>query len=307
MANKFKLFVGFLALIAIFSVLSFFNSFSPSSPVTKTANILKNSMSFEVDSDTDKDGLTNRDESYWNTDFQNPDSDGDGFLDGEEVASGHDPLIPGPNDFLNNKNLTDKLSKLTLSGLYEGSLKPDSPIYNRSLNDVALAVIDDASNNLSSKIDLRNFKMVSSSKENQETYLKELSALYTEFILNFGEEVKNIQNYLEIINSDGFENKELINFFQKRESGFEQTFEKSYLINIPQNWIQDHANFLRIVKNLQLANRSIARGSEDPVKASFALNILGDSFEDLSILIDTFTAKIKSEKLSNQFFKSLSQ
>src|SRR3989344_6053753 len=199
MANKFKLFVGFLALIAMFSVLSFFNSFRNSSSIVKTANILKSSLSFEVDSDEDHDGLTNKEESYWNTDFQNPDTDSDGFKDGEEVVSGHDPLIPGPDDLLNNGNLTDKLSSLTLSGLYEGSLTPGDPNYDKSLNDMALAVMEDAANNLSSKIDSGNFKVVDSTKENQEIYLREVSNVYTEFIKNFGEEVKHIQKYLELI------------------------------------------------------------------------------------------------------------
>ncbi len=52
------------------------------------------------DSDTDGDGLTDREEVRWKTDPNNPDTDGDGYLDGEEVAAGHDPTIPAPNDKL---------------------------------------------------------------------------------------------------------------------------------------------------------------------------------------------------------------
>lgn len=305
MANKFKLFVGFLALIALFSVYSVFNSLNSKS--SSVAIIGIESPLPSPDADADHDGLTNREESYWNTDPFNPDTDGDGFKDGEEVASGHDPLIPGPNDILNNGNLTDKLSILTLSGLYEGSLKPTDPNYNKSLNDMALAVVDDATNTLSSKIDLNKFKTISSSKENQEIYLEEVSVIYKDFIANFGEEVRNIQKYLDLINTDGYKNKELINFFQTRENNFQQIYDRGYSINVPQNWIQNQANFLHIVKNLQLANHSIARGSNDPIKASSALNVIGDSFESLSNLIDSFTAKIKSEKLNNQYFKSLTQ
>src|SRR3990167_1633294 len=131
MTNKIKLFVGFLGLIALVSVFSFFNSFGNSS--STFLKPLTGSVLEAVDQDADKDGLANREESYWNTDFQNPDTDGDGFLDGEEVASGHDPLIPGSDDFLpTDANLTKKLSSLTLAGLYEGSLKSDSPNYDKS-------------------------------------------------------------------------------------------------------------------------------------------------------------------------------
>lgn len=50
--------------------------------------------------DPDGDGLTNADEKLWGTDPNNPDTDGDGYTDGAEVAAHHNPTIPGPNDKL---------------------------------------------------------------------------------------------------------------------------------------------------------------------------------------------------------------
>jgi hypothetical protein len=43
------------------------------------------------DADYDKDGLTDRMELLFGTDPTNPDSDGDGFSDGEEVKAAYDP------------------------------------------------------------------------------------------------------------------------------------------------------------------------------------------------------------------------
>jgi lipoprotein-anchoring transpeptidase ErfK/SrfK len=52
--------------------------------------------------DTDKDGLSDYDELYiYHTDPYNPDTDGDGYTDGYEVANGYDP----------NKKGNDKLEK----------------------------------------------------------------------------------------------------------------------------------------------------------------------------------------------------
>ncbi len=46
--------------------------------------------------DNDNDGLTNNDEiNIWHTDPNNPDTDGDGYKDGDEVKNGYDPLVPG--------------------------------------------------------------------------------------------------------------------------------------------------------------------------------------------------------------------
>ena len=46
----------------------------------------------EVELDTDKDYLIDRLEKAIGSDPQNPDSDGDGYLDGTEVAAGYNPL-----------------------------------------------------------------------------------------------------------------------------------------------------------------------------------------------------------------------
>lgn len=45
--------------------------------------------------DPDKDGLTNEQEAYYGTDANDPDSDNDGYSDGQEVASSHNPLGSG--------------------------------------------------------------------------------------------------------------------------------------------------------------------------------------------------------------------
>jgi len=44
--------------------------------------------------DADDDGLSNRDEYWWKLDPHNPDCDGDGIPDGEEVNQGTDPFVP---------------------------------------------------------------------------------------------------------------------------------------------------------------------------------------------------------------------
>lgn len=50
--------------------------------------------------DSDNDGLQNWEEELYKTDATNPDSDGDGTSDGEEIKIGRNPAIAGPNDGL---------------------------------------------------------------------------------------------------------------------------------------------------------------------------------------------------------------
>jgi len=51
--------------------------------------------------DDDADGLLNWEESLWGTSLTNPDSDGDGTQDGEEVMTNRNPTKPGPGDTVN--------------------------------------------------------------------------------------------------------------------------------------------------------------------------------------------------------------
>ena len=50
--------------------------------------------------DTDSDGLTDIEESLYGTDFRNPDTDADSFLDGNEVFHRYDPIGYAPSTLL---------------------------------------------------------------------------------------------------------------------------------------------------------------------------------------------------------------
>lgn len=50
--------------------------------------------------DSDKDGLRDWEETLWETDPHNTDTDGDGTLDGDEIGRGRDPRKAGPDDVL---------------------------------------------------------------------------------------------------------------------------------------------------------------------------------------------------------------
>jgi len=69
--------------------------------------------------DDDGDGLANWEETLWKTDANNPDSDGDGTSDGEEIKAGRDPVIAGPNDTLSQEEVENKINKENEANLTE--------------------------------------------------------------------------------------------------------------------------------------------------------------------------------------------
>ncbi len=62
------------------------------------ANTNANPALLDPNADPDKDSLTNAQELKYHTDPLNPDTDNDGYPDGEEVATGYDPLLPPDKD-----------------------------------------------------------------------------------------------------------------------------------------------------------------------------------------------------------------
>jgi len=85
------------------------------------------------DVDSDNDGLPDWQEKIYKTDPNNPDTDGDGYLDGEEVASGYDPTKKAPGDALAGtdtsnprplpSNLTSALGLKLSQAITEGKIK----------------------------------------------------------------------------------------------------------------------------------------------------------------------------------------
>lgn len=84
--------------------------------------------------DTDKDGLIDLQELQFKTDINNPDSDGDGFVDGLEIAKGFDPLSKEPKTLiktllidLKKQELYQQLSGITIRTHTVSTGKPSMP------------------------------------------------------------------------------------------------------------------------------------------------------------------------------------
>ena len=98
-----RFFIAFLIALTLIggSVWYSENNKAPKSePAEKDKKTLTANTSAATNTDYDKDGLKDWEEALWKTDPKSPDTDGDGALDGKEVAEKRNPAVRGPNDAL---------------------------------------------------------------------------------------------------------------------------------------------------------------------------------------------------------------
>lgn len=294
MQNNIKVLLAFMAALAVLSVFSFFDVLGG----VKSALLSDGAQPLPIPAgDADNDGLYDGDESYWETNFQNPDTDGDGFLDGEEVVSGHDPLKPAPDDILLNQNITQRTADLAIAGLVEGSLKPGSVNYETSLNQLAEYIMTDAVENLTPKIETGNVSLVDSSKENQEAYVKSLRDILGSFIKTVNDQVLSMQSS----NSELFlteDNSQPDPEFMENHEKFKKIFDQTLAIPVPDNWRDFHLALLVSSGQISEINKILAHRAEDPVKAAAAFSILSNVYESIPSLIESFSKKIAEENIT---------
>lgn len=119
----------------------------------------------DENADPDNDGLKNWQEKLYHTDVKNPDTDGDGYLDGEEVASGYEATVASPNDALEGtdtgqprtlpKNLTVYLAQILSKKISSGEITPSKNSATDFTNDPSIPYNQDAINDAFAQIGQR--------------------------------------------------------------------------------------------------------------------------------------------------------
>src|SRR3989344_5053184 len=127
MSLKLKLILGVLVLGAVFLgyrtayiVLSPGNTSRSELPQSLTAQL----VGADIPDDIDHDGLNDDDETEYKTDYHDADSDDDGYLDGEEVLSGYDPMRATDDQLHGLKSLTEFFAGNLIGGIISGDLSP---------------------------------------------------------------------------------------------------------------------------------------------------------------------------------------
>lgn len=256
-----------------------------------TANISATTkVDYQNSNDYDNDGLSNADEAYWNTDPYKADSDGDGYLDGEEVASGHDPSIAGPNDLLANTraynalNSTQRLAQLVTGGIIAGDLKPgdSNPNFQQSVDHVADATIYATLASIEeTKADPPD-NVVENSKAAEENYINTVYAEAADQLINSA--IKEREGmltlfYVDETAPDGIsftppQIEKIKNAYLKYADQFQQAGDALKTVPVPRALLETNSQLTNLLKKLESYHRNIALTNNDPMKQIFLLSNL---------------------------------
>jgi len=288
MQNKIKVGVVCVAIVAGFSVYKlagFLHSAALNGP-----NLKLEASIATASNDPDGDGLSNAEEAFWNTDPLDDDTDNDGFKDGEETISGHNPLVPGPNDEIGQENLTDHLSKLVVSGLYAGALDPASGSYDQTLHKITDSIADSAKYGLNKSIDPSILNVIVSNNKTDTAYLNQLVPIAQEFGRVLDTQYQNIEATMNTIGHEGFGSPLVQDFFMAQANSSGQILNQATPMTIPRNFKENHVEFLNFVYRFKIASDAVAKGEQDPIKAAISLNRLSGAYTDFVRILTTYAS-----------------
>ncbi len=227
----------------------------------KTDQILK-------DEDVDQDGLPLWLEEFYKTDSNNPDTDGDGTSDGEEISLKRDPTIKGPEDPLRTfrdmlqtevdlsdfkpGTLTESVSidlfqkYLTLKK--DGLLTPEQE--EQMLQEVTQKAVDQSS--LQKKYQLSDLSIVDSNAESIEAYGEQ----YAQIALSIFGQIESQKN----IRDD-------IQYLKKVSEIYADYGNQILLMSVPSVFDDVHLELLQIIYDTSIFFEKVSQGDDDPVSA----------------------------------------
>lgn len=271
--------------------------------------------------DSDNDGLRDWEEELYHTDPLNPDTDGDGYLDGEEVDSGHNPLVKAPGDKLSfyplplgkRYNVTEKIfNDEALNELFTSYLSQKAEylqnhpeitnpqefldftkdstieeIVKRSLGQSYASLMGENNENASEIPEIFNIKITDEQIKISEDNSKEAIKLYFSRITDwlnsdiFFFQEKSLQAIVEALQNNDF--SKIDKLIQLNDSWINTTKE----VTVPSSWKEIHKEGLRIIiltRNVFISIRDI---KNDPLKAYYAVYELEPLTNDWNELIQS--------------------
>ena len=250
-------------------------------------------------SDIDKDGLPDEEEPLYRTDPLNPDTDGDGFLDGEEVAAGCSPISASPKDCevkglktgwnKSKINLTEYFSSLIIGGLLSGDLNKSNPDFQKHIEKLAdeTSEIQKAMLSIDSSI-LEVSVSNDNSKNSSQKYLNILENTLAKYFFKKGAGI-DINNLSKVD-------------FSPYLDDLDNLYKELAKLESPASWLEIHKKLLKFVLELRVLIYNLEQQEEDPIKAYLTMKNAGRLFNDYEKITAEILTKIENNNLKTNLF-----
>lgn len=251
--------------------------------------------------DQDNDGLADWEELLWLTDAANPDTDGDGRLDGEEVKLGHNPLKPGPDDLLSKESVkeitasrmatttanfteTEKFARQFLSRYLtnqNGSFVPDPDDFTSLMEDyLRRASVEQRPTTYGSA------ELKVNDQDTPDVLRRYGNALAESLLLDPNQkplpsELTIIERYYKDPSNDPIILRDLAEYADR----YQKIIAKLLKVETPKTLIVNHLVLLNNLSEIEYGLRSLSLAADDPMKAIIGFHYYFNStFNFLPIL-----------------------
>ncbi len=275
-----------LAVFAVIIIAAVFWRFSRtrSTKTSSAPKIAHTIVRADLINDTDNDGLRDWEETLFRTNPQKADTDGDGVDDGEEIRKGHDPLRPGPDDFLatstarvaqtfigatpETENLTERVAGLFVTQyltprLADSAFTPNPELLGRDAAEtsIAKALQQDAAPQFS----LRDLSRApADDKETIRAYLAQLSQTVQLSFKKTPRAELLIQKFLGALEKENYSS---LKDFDQYLAEYDSFFNRIKDLNVPSSFTKLHLQYLNTAAQEYAGLKRMRAAADDAVGA----------------------------------------
>jgi hypothetical protein len=284
-SNKRVLVLG-VSIIFLIGLLFMFKNFDNS--FLYRPSLEENSLSKTIsDNDFDNDGLKNWEENLWKTDPNNPDTDGDGTNDNDEILQNRNPLVVGPNDQLKsdvlvkneilNKNLTttEKVGRDLISGYLE--MKTSGSVDSQNIDIFINSIVENEINE--GQIDKYFLSDIQiTNNNNLESFQK-----YSDFFLGILKENTGSEHDMIVLkNAIENNNKKELEKLKTSIVLYKNIQLQMLDMQVPSEIKQNHLNILNLFNKIENNTKNAINVFEDPIKTLISINQYKENEENIT-------------------------
>lgn len=253
----------------------------------------------DPEADSDNDNLKDWQEALWRTDPHNPDTDGDGTIDGQEVEEKRNPLKNNINDSLNlrdseySRSFTEQVAQ-NVYGQYAIIEQQGTALTEQ----VQGSIIENSleSSDLNLEIQLKTYSEIFVDPEytNHREYAQKMGTILIENARQ--KEQSSVTAIVEQSLLEG--NRDTLLKLNSHISRYESMIGQALKVRVPFALAENHLLFINGLESIRASIVALSNAPDDPLKGLAGLSVYSDAIETTSSIISEFQSFYETNDIS---------